>query len=626
MKWLNQISIKVKVMLPICILGIVILLASISSLVNSKRLLQAGVVISQDCSKSIELLMDMSSELESMGKNMYGHCDAENSISKESFATTIHEKLESMDSYFKQYKKQKKTAREKEYFGALQNRFKKYKEGMEQVLTASSKGDADGATEAINVIQKPSEDYLAKKISSLIAMRKQAMNDSLQAQQAAYEFSRDSAIVFVAVSMLMILFSLWICLKGIVAPMHYISQTLQKMVADIEKNQGDLSVRLKISGKDEIGKVGRNVNAFIDTLQNVMGRITDSSLRMNQIIREVDDKVRSSNENSDDISAAMEELSASMISVADMVSGITKNMKEVEDRTKELSEKSDGLLSYSDTMDQNADKLKNDAILNKKNTGEIVTDIIGKLQTTIQESKKVEKVSELTNDILNIADQTNLLALNASIEAARAGDAGKGFAVVADEIRQLADSSRDTANNIQAINEHVTKAVHALIDNSNAMIAFIEETVLPDYGTYVDSGEQYNEDASYVSEVMNEFTEKTENLKNIMNNVVESIEGIAKAVEEKTGTKATVINPYYITGIDEVLLEDLKKDHDVVITLEDGFLEGGFGEKIARFYGDSDVKVLNYGVKKELLDRYDIEELLKKNHLTVQQIVGDLKF
>ena len=189
----------------------------------------------------------------------------------------------------------------------------------------------------------------------------------------------------------------------------------------------------------------------------------------------------------------------------------------------------------------------------------------------------------------------------------------------------MADSSRDTANNIQAINEHVTKAVHALIDNSNAMIAFIEETVLPDYGTYADSGEQYNEDASYVSEVMNEFTEKTENLKNIMNNVVESIEGIAKAVEEKTGTKATVINPYYITGIDEVLLEDLKKDHDVVITLEDGFLEGGFGEKIARFYGDSDMKVFNYGVKKELLDRYDVTELLEKNHLTVQQIVGDLK-
>ena len=500
MKWLNQISIKVKVMLPICILGIVILLASISSLVNSKRLLQAGVVISQDCSKSIELLMDMSSELESMGKNMYGHCDAENSISKESFATTIHEKLESMDSYFKQYKKQKKTAREKEYFGALQNRFKKYKEGMEQVLTASSKGDADGATEAINVIQKPSEDYLAKKISSLIAMRKQAMNHSLQVQQAEYEFSRNSAIVFVAVSMLMILFSLWICVKGIVGPMHYISHTLQKMVADIEKNQGDLSVRLKISGKDEIGKVGRNVNAFIDTLQNVMGRITDSSLRMNQIIREVDDKVRSSNENSDDISTAMEELSASMISVADMVSGITKNMKEVEDRTKELSEKSDGLLSYSDTMDQNADKLKNDAILNKKNTGEIVTDIIGKLQTTIQESKKVEKVSELTNDILNIADQTNLLALNASIEA--------------------------------AINSTVIGTVQELIKNANALVTYMEQNILPDYDNFVCAGAQYNDDAVYINEVVEKFHQMAADLKQRTESVMEYISQIQRAVEE----------------------------------------------------------------------------------------------
>ena len=513
MKWLNQISIKVKVMLPICILGIVILLASISSLVNSKRLLQAGVVISQDCSKSIELLMDMSSELESMGKNMYGHCDAENSISKESFATTIHEKLESMDSYFKQYKKQKKTAREKEYFGALQNRFKKYKEGMEQVLTASSKGDADGATEAINVIQKPSEDYLAKKISSLIAMRKQAMNHSLQVQQAEYEFSRNSAIVFVAVSMLMILFSLWICLKGIVGPMHYISHTLQKMVADIEKNQGDLSVRLKISGKDEIGKVGRNVNAFIDTLQNVMGRITDSSLRMNQIIREVDDKVRSSNENSDDISTAMEELSASMISVADMVSGITKNMKEVEDRTKELSEKSDGLLSYSDT-------------------GEIVTDIIGKLQTTIQESKKVEKVSELTNDILNIADQTNLLALNASIEAARAGEAGRGFAVVASEIGKLSESSRDAAVNIQSINSTVIGTVQELIKNANALVTYMEQNILPDYDNFVCAGAQYNDDAVYINEVVEKFHQMAADLKQRTESVMEYISQIQRAVEE----------------------------------------------------------------------------------------------
>lgn len=101
-------------------------------------------------------------------------------------------------------------------------------------------------------------------------------------------------------------------------------------------------------------------------------------------------------------------------------------------------------------------------------------------------------------------------------------------------------------------------------------------------------------------------------------------EKLAKAVLEKTGVMPTLINPRYITGLDEELLENLKKDHTTVITLEDGILDGGFGEKIARFYGPSDVKVYNYGIKKEFLDRYAIEDVLKENHLTVPQILEDV--
>lgn len=93
---------------------------------------------------------------------------------------------------------------------------------------------------------------------------------------------------------------------------------------------------------------------------------------------------------------------------------------------------------------------------------------------------------------------------------------------------------------------------------------------------------------------------------------------------EKKGIHATVINPYYITGLDKGLLEKLKADHDTVVTLEDGILNGGFGEKIARFYGSSDMKVYNYGLKKEFLDRYDVNEVLKENHLTAEQIVNDI--
>jgi methyl-accepting chemotaxis protein len=196
------------------------------------------------------------------------------------------------------------------------------------------------------------------------------------------------------------------------------------------------------------------------------------------------------------------------------------------------------------------------------------------LKQAIEESKSVERVNELTGEILSISGQTNLLALNASIEAARAGEAGKGFAVVADEIRELADSSRDTANNIQTINELVTKAVHELADNSNQIIKFIESTVLPDYDSFVDTGSQYSKDAAFISEAMTEFADKTEKLKGLMSDTVDSIDGISGSVEESanavtTSAQSTSVLVGEMNSIDDQMGEsksivaDLKKEADV---------------------------------------------------------------
>ena len=101
--------------------------------------------------------------------------------------------------------------------------------------------------------------------------------------------------------------------------------------------------------------------------------------------------------------------------------------------------------------------------------------------------------------------------------------------------------------------------------------------------------------------------------------------GVEIKILEKLKIQPTLINPRYITGIDKELLEKLKENHNIVITLEDGILDGGFGEKIARFYGDTNIKVKNYGIAKEFYDRYDVNELLKDNRLTKEQIVEDLR-
>lgn len=101
-------------------------------------------------------------------------------------------------------------------------------------------------------------------------------------------------------------------------------------------------------------------------------------------------------------------------------------------------------------------------------------------------------------------------------------------------------------------------------------------------------------------------------------------QSVISLLKKQTGIDATLINPRYITGVDSVLMNELKADHQLVITLEDGVLDGGFGEKIARYYGASDMKVLNFGTKKEFVDRFDLQELLRANHLTDEQIVEDI--
>ena len=127
----------------------------------------------------------------------------------------------------------------------------------------------------------------------------------------------------------------------------------------------------------------------------------------------------------------------------------------------------------------------------------------------MEERKNVDKINELTGNILDIASQTNLLALNASIEAARAGEAGKGFAVVADEIRNLADNSRDTANDIQNISNMVTGAVDALAGNAEKMIQFISEHVMKDYDGFVDVADQYQNDADEMNLILMDFANKS---------------------------------------------------------------------------------------------------------------------
>ena len=174
-----------------------------------------------------------------------------------------------------------------------------------------------------------------------------------------------------------------------------------------------------------------------------------------------------------------------------------------------------------------------EAIASKEKTVETFDGIEKDVAEAVEASKSVNEIAKLTENILNIAAQDKIiLALNASIEAARAGEAGRGFAVVADEIRQLADSSRETANNIQEISGKVIEAVNNLSGNATEMIRFVDEKVALDYDNFVKIIGNYDADSEQASNTFNEFAVKSKDSLGTMNDMNEGINNISIAIEE----------------------------------------------------------------------------------------------
>lgn len=477
------------------------------------------------------------------------HVNSQLDSAMEGYEEEIEEQKAKLNQLLESYRKTVNGEEETQAFEIVDTKLKAFCNSVDSITRLSRNGDKEMATININNTLGTINALLHTNMMNLLSYSQEEFSQGQNSLDAVVAETNDAVSKIMMTLLLAAVLVLVIAHRIIVTPVRRVTRSLNHIIRDIHNDEGDLTKRVPEKSKDEIGALGRGVNEFMEMLQGIIGGIIASCQEIRAQQETVNDAVEKAGDNANDTSSIMEELAAGMMEVSATVNNMNEQTRTVEESVSQMAIQAAEGTNFANEMKERSHKLQSQAKESRRNAQSIIGEMDEVLKSSIEDSRQIEQITNLTDDILSIAGQTNLLALNASIEAARAGAAGRGFAVVAEEIRNLAENSKQTAGNIQEISENVVSAVTRLSDNARELLAFLNEKVMPDYEVLEQTGQQYFQDSVTVDNTMEEVDAAAAQLKAIMQDMVLANEGISTTVgQSSTGVSNVAGNTAELAG------------------------------------------------------------------------------
>ena len=466
-----------------------------------------------------EKISGLSRQFTYINSQVLTHVMTTNSVTMDTLSEKILQDIADMEQQIEEFGALLSEGDErKEALDSASAELAKYRKTVESLLVTSAENKTQAyvsATSNLPMFNEHIENYMNRMLEITAQEMEQAQGQMEQsAARVPGIISVASIALLVVVIVIMLGLRLWV-----IGPVKKATKQVDELVEGIRCNKGDITKRIHVGSRDEVGRLAIAINDLVAQMQIIIRAITEGCGQMEEKQADIISNVEKVNATADHTMRNLGVMSRGMQLVTGAIEGVQQDTGVLDHTVENMLEVAQNGRDYAADIKEKAGKMKATAVESKQEATLVMKEIDTAMTESIANSRQIHKITELTEEILGIAGTTNLLALNASIEAARAGEAGRGFAVVAEEIRKLADSSRESANNIQEISNRVVESVEELSENATRLLEFMNTRVMKDYDALEDTGSNYHEAADHVDEMMNEFGQKIDELLSVLQNV-----------------------------------------------------------------------------------------------------------